>query len=220
MPRISRCRLLCKSLPGTPYAAISRLCHARHYTHSWTRIAFPHQRSARYSGLVFISVIALGANLRDPEEKRWVRWQRRFSIKGSFPRTVCSRATTRFRLESKMSADTFAPGDDATASFSIRREPQDPDGDENSIRRQAARWASSPSIRPWKSATERTMISAGQTCSRFSSTGARKFEKMIALPARFTLQASGAHLRSYPATLPAGAQLAGEILLAEQTPRS
>ncbi len=68
MPRISRCRLLCKS-SGTPYAAISRFA-TRDITlihgHAALSLTSDHQR---YSGLVFISVIALGANLRDAERE-------------------------------------------------------------------------------------------------------------------------------------------------------
>jgi hypothetical protein len=78
----------------------------------------------RYSGFVFIAVIALGANLREAQQN------------GSDDplSTIASHALLFPRDNSlqvgiKMSAGTFAPGDQATATFNVRG-PQDPDGDE------------------------------------------------------------------------------------------
>ena len=82
----------------------------------------------RYSGFVFIAVIALGANLHEAQENGGYDGSddaqpRVASHALLFPRD------NSLQVGIKMSAETFAPGDQATASFNISG-PQDPDGDE------------------------------------------------------------------------------------------
>jgi hypothetical protein len=82
----------------------------------------------RYSGFVFIAVIALGANLREAQKYSG------YYGSGDPQSRVASHALlfphdNSLRVGIKMSADTFAPGDQATATFDVRG-PQDLDGDE------------------------------------------------------------------------------------------
>ena len=161
----------------------------------------------RYSGLVFISVIALGANLRDAEENGG------YDGSDDSQSKVASRALLFPRDNSlqvgiKMSADTFAPGDDATASFSIRG-PQDPDGDETDQAPSALGVVAVDQAVEERNRTDNDF--GGADMQPFFFHWRSEFEDDSAAGG-FTLQALERLDPTQP--LPAGAQLAGEILLA------
>ena len=160
----------------------------------------------RYSGLVFISVIALGANLRDPEENGG------YDGSDDSQSKVASRALLFPRDNSlqvgiKMSADTFAPGDDATASFSIRG-PQELTVTKP-IRRSALGVVAVDQAVEERNRTDNDF--GGADMQPFFFHWRSEFEDDSAAGG-FTLQALERLDPTQP--LPAGAQLAGEILLA------
>jgi len=163
----------------------------------------------RYSGFVFIAVVALGANLREAQEYGGDYGGDDSQSRVAFRALLFPRDNS-LRVGIKMSADTFAPGDQATATFDVRG-PQDLDGDET---------AQAPSALGIV-AVDQALEERNRTDNDFGGTDAQSFFfrwrsefEDNGAAGGFTLQT----LQRLDATqpMPPGTQLAAEIFLAGQ----
>ena len=161
----------------------------------------------RYSGFVFIAVIALGADFSEAPEYGGYYGSDDAQSKVALHALLFPRDNS-LQVGIKMSADTFAPGDQATAFFNIRG-PQDPDGDET---------AQTPSALGIV-AVDQAVEERNRTDNDFGGADAQPFFfrwrsefESPGVTGGFTL----ANLEHLDPTqpLPPGAQLAAEILLA------